>query len=473
MPDKSKSDRIRSKLIEDVDLLDENDKTSALRLRGADDDFFGKWIRQGGKLEEMLKLDTSDKSDSQLRLIENVGYLLEHNLHKPDEIELSQWLIHLLTKITKSCYLVTISTEDFDSAYRIFSTINSRGLNLRPNDVLKSEIIGKIHPDMRSKYTQVWDIEESDLGRGDFEKLFFVIRSFLLNQRQNSDLLKSYQKEILPRYEAAQFIDEFLKPSSDAFEQIKKCSFSCRNSEHQGKIRDLCLWLNEIDNSDWIPSAVYFMVKYPNNSELLLQFLTQLERLAAGLMIARVPRGQQRDKIFHELINSIKQGVDQAIAKAHDSITPRIRNKILTALRGKIYEKRVKPYGTYVLLRLDSALADGGRSLSLDHKPTIEHILPQKPIENSQWIRDWPDPDERKKWLHHLGNLAFLSGKANAKARNYDFEEKKEKYFMSNLGVPVYPITTRVLKQTSWTPEVVKAFQEEYVSILTSVWDLN
>ncbi|MGF1604608.1 MAG: DUF262 domain-containing protein [Thermosynechococcaceae cyanobacterium] len=471
LPDKSRSNRIRSELIEKIDAY--NDKIPALRLRDVDDDFFGKWIREGSKLEEMTKLDIFDKTDSQLSLIENVSYLLEQNLHKPDDVELSDWLIHLLTKITQNCYLVTISTEDFDSAYRIFSTINSRGLNLKPNDVLKSEIIGKIEPDLRSKYTQIWDIEESDLGRGDFERLFFTIRSFILNQNKYSELLKSYRKEILPQYQSAEFIDEVLKPSSDAFEHIRKGNFSCNNEEHQSKIRDLCLWLNEVDNNDWMPSAIYFMVKYPNDSELTLRFLTQLERLAAGLMIARIPRCKERENIFYDLINSIKEGTEQAITKAHDSITPTYRYRIVTALKGKIYEKRVKPFGTYVLLRLDSALADGGRSPSLNDKPTIEHILPQNPSKDSQWLRDWTDPNEIKQWVHHLGNLAFLSGKANARAKNYDFSEKKEKYFMSKSGAPVYPITTRVLNQNTWTPEIVKRFQEEYVAKLTNIWDLD
>ncbi len=471
LTDESKSELIRSDLIEKKDYL--GNKTPALRLRSADDDFFGKWIRAGGRLEEMIKLDTSDKTDSQISLIDNSAHLLKNELHKPDGVDLSDWLMHLLINITQNCYLVAISTEDFESAYRIFSTINSRGLNLRPNDVLKSEIIGSIEPEFRAKYTQIWDIEESDLGRGDFERLFYTIRSFILNQNSYGELLKSYRKDILPQYKAATFIDEVLKPSSDIFEQIKKGSYSCDDLENQSKIRDFCLWLNEIDNNDWMPSAICFMIRNSNSSGLIVRFLTKLERLASGLMIARVPRGKERDSIYRNLITAIHEGAEQAITKAHDSITPRYRNRIVTALKGKIYEKKVKPFGTYVLLRLDSALADGGRSLSLDRKPTIEHILPQKPSENSLWLEDWPDPKERKEWVDRLGNLAFLSGRANARAKNFDFIDKKEKYFMARSGAPVYPITTRVLNQDSWTPEVVKRYQEEYISILKNIWDLN
>lgn len=471
LTNETQKSKIRSQLIETVDFLDENKKTPVLRLRDSDDKFFGQWIREGQNLDEITKVDTFDKSASEQRLILNIKYLLEEQLHKPETVEILDWLTHLLKKITRHCYLVTISTEDFNSAYRIFSTINSRGLNLKPNDVLKSEIIGKVHPELRSQYTQIWDIEESDLGRDDFERLFFTIRSFLLNKKQYTELLTSYRKEILPRFKATDFIDKVLKPSSDTFEQIKKVSFVCNNLDHQRQIRDLCSWLNEIDNNDWLPSAIYFLISYPNDSGLILQFLTQLERLAAGLMISRTWR-KERDKIFASLISSIKESPELAISQAHKSLGKGICTKVVKALDDKIYEGKAKPYRNYVLLRLDSKLADGGKSPSFDRKPTIEHILPQNPNANSQWRYDWNE-SEIKYWVHRLGNLAFLSGKANAKAKNYDFFKKKGEYFISNSEVPVYPITTKVLNENCWTPEVVRRFQENYVLQLIRLWDLD
>ena len=355
LPDPSKSKQIRSDLIEKEDYR--GNKTPVLKLRDSDEHFFSTWIRTDGKLGEMSKLDTNNKSGSQKNLIENAKDLLKNELYRPDGVELSEWLMHLLINITDNCYLVTISTEDFDSAYRIFSTINSRGLNLKPNDVLKSEIIGKIKPELRSQYTQIWDIEESDLGRDDFERLFFIIRSFLLNQKKYNELLTSYRKEILPKYDAEQFIDTVLKPSSDTFEQIRKVRFCCDNIEHQRKIRDLCSWLNEIDNNDWMPSAIYFIIRYPNDSGLILEFLTQLERLAAGLMILRVRRGKgnkDRDIIFRALIDAIKEGPEQAIHKATTSLRNSQCKMIVNALDGKIYEGKAKAFRNYVLLRSET-----------------------------------------------------------------------------------------------------------------------
>ena len=45
--------------------------------------------------------------------------------------------IRLAQFIVKNCLLVVVSTPDLDSAYRIFSILNDRGLDLFHSDILK------------------------------------------------------------------------------------------------------------------------------------------------------------------------------------------------------------------------------------------------------------------------------------------------------------------------------------------------
>ena len=52
----------------------------------------------------------------------------------------------------RRCYLVVVTTPDLDSAYRIFSVLNARGLDLRLTDLLKAEIIGAIPVEQQEKY---------------------------------------------------------------------------------------------------------------------------------------------------------------------------------------------------------------------------------------------------------------------------------------------------------------------------------
>src|ERR1019366_2700083 len=70
--------------------------------------------------------------------------------------------------ITK-CLLVVVSTPDMESAYRIFSVMNDRGLNLSHADILKAEVIGKIPGEAsQDAYGKKWETAEENLGREAF-----------------------------------------------------------------------------------------------------------------------------------------------------------------------------------------------------------------------------------------------------------------------------------------------------------------
>ena len=59
---------------------------------------------------------------------------------------------------------------------------------------------------------------------------------------------------------------------------------------------------------------------------------------------------------------------------------------------------------------------------------SLEHVLPQTPPDGSDWIKWFPDKDERDYWTHRLANLVPLDRKKNSSARNYDFAKKKKVY---------------------------------------------
>ena len=127
----------------------------------------------------------------------------------------------------------------------------------------------------------------------------------------------------------------------------------------------------------------------------------------------------------------------------------------------------------YVLLRLDAALSSLDAFYS--HATlSLEHVLPQSPAANSQWLIDFPDRVEREQWVHRLGNLVVLTRRKNAQAQNFDFADKKVKYFShTSGGVAGLAITTQVLGEAVWTPAVLAARQVQAMDILTKLWRLT
>ena len=90
--------------------------------------------------------------------------------------------------IAQCCYLVVVSASDQNAAYRIFSVLNDRGLDLSPTDILKADIIGSMEKGVRSRHTKTWENIEESLGRDRFRDLFAHIYMIFMTSRPRGTL---------------------------------------------------------------------------------------------------------------------------------------------------------------------------------------------------------------------------------------------------------------------------------------------
>ena len=115
-----------------------------LGLRARDREFFHDNVQSRGAIAEFLKKDTVTYSDNQKLIFTNVNRL-NQELSKLGEARRDA----LVKFVIQQCYLVVVTATDRDSAYRIFSVMNDRGLDLSPTDILKAETIGEIPEPIR------------------------------------------------------------------------------------------------------------------------------------------------------------------------------------------------------------------------------------------------------------------------------------------------------------------------------------
>ena len=429
-------------------------------LRERDRDFFRGKVQIPGRLQDFLKEDIIKQKDSRQRIFENAKHLWQE-LSNHD----SEWLNRLAMFVIQRCYLVVVSTSDLNSAYRIFAVMNDRGLDLSPTDILKAEIIGDMDEGIRSQYTKKWEDIEEDLNRDNFRDLFAHIRMIYMKNKMRGTLQQEFQDNVLKSEKRVSFIDDVLEPYADAYKIVTKASYeSVADAENVNK---LLRYLNQLDNFDWIPPAMAFFRRTPNDTGALIKFVRDLERLAYGMFIRRADI-YQRIQRYADILRAIEQGKDLFDASSPLQLSPEEKSEILSALNGQIYSLlRVR---RPLLLRLDSLMADVG--VRFDHPTiTIEHVLPQNPNQGSEWLSKFPDDDERSEWTGKLANLVLLSRRKNSQAQNFDFDRKKKEYFLKG-DVVTFALTSQVLSETEWTPEVLKRRQKKLIDALKDEWRL-
>lgn len=436
-----------------------------LQIRKRDNDFFKHYI-QDMNFEALFNLDEATlDTEAKVNITKNAKLMMDR-LEKTFESE--DELVAFGAYLVQRCFLVAVSTPTPQAAFRIFTVMNSRGMSLLATDIIKADVIGKIDEACRSEYNDRWEEMEIEVGRNGFNELLGHIRMITTKVKAKKSLQEEFYKFVLPEINsdtAIAFIDNTLTSYAEAFSVIRECNYVSQAGAEG--VNDILRWLNRIDNSDWVPVAMLYYVNHSNDAADLERFLRKLERLAAYMRATSwdvTHRIERYGKVMTEL-ESGAQGYGDSI-----ELTPDEKIAFMQTLSSDMYKMASKKRN-YLILRLDSFVSDG--AATYDSKVlTIEHVLPQTVAENSEWEQWWPEKDEREVWVHKIANLLPLTKRHNSQAQNYDFEVKKEKYFMGKAGTTSFALTTQVLGYDEWTPDILAERQKELLETYRTNWDL-
>jgi hypothetical protein len=432
-----------------------------LTLRQADHGFFQRYILEDDELQRVRSESSAESEEAQQNLRGNCHYFLKQ-LGKRDVGQLQHLAIYLL----QHTYLVTVETSSLDSAFRIFSVLNDRGLDLGTADLLKADIIGQIPEQKRSEYNAKWEETEKKLKSDLFERLFTHIVMIHLKRKSRESTKKAFDIEVKAKQRPMQFIDEELLPYAEAYEILVTEDWEGDANYARGINRSLKR-LGRIDNKDWVPPALVLLRRCQSQPAGLEQSLQLLERLAMVLWLTRYTPTERIDR-YAELLKAL-EGSDKPELCAQFQPTEEELNTSSAVLHGDIYNLSPNKKRTAILLRLDEAMGSEEAEYA-ESTITVEHVLPKTPA--GQWLEWWPEKHEREAATHVIGNLALLNRRQNSAARNWDFETKKKRYFTTKAKACPFRLTNEVLLHQEWTPKIVKERQQRFTKMLCEAWQL-
>lgn len=441
-----------------------------LHLRQKDQTFFNKYI-QNVNLSDLIALVPENlPNESQQHIRANCALLIKKmdDTFNGDENKIKDFCRFLVTR----CYLVAVYTPSQQSAFRVFSVMNSRGLNLMPIDIIKSDVIGQIPQKEQQYYTDKWEDLEVQTSRSGFNDVFTHTRMIFAKAKAKKSLLEEFKESVLSKTTPKQLIDDILEPYSEAYTILVNRKYvATKNAE---SINQYLFWLNKIDNSDWMPSAIKFMAEHKNEPDYVLWFIRKLERLASYLHITAKDINHRIER-YKTILEEMEMNPDHNINDPLLSVelSNKEKKEFANVLDGEIY-KLTAIRRNFVILRLNSFVSDG--AAKFDFEPnilTIEHVLPQTVATGSEWEGWWPNIEERETWINRIANLVPLTRKKNSEAQNFDFDKKKDIYFRGKNGTTTYPLTTQVISESTWTPSIVGNRQMELLKKFKECWELD
>ncbi|MDM8561449.1 DUF262 domain-containing protein [Candidatus Parabeggiatoa sp. HSG14] len=340
--------------------------------------------------------------------------------------EYAGYFPYLPARILGNCILLPIEAESQDTALRIFSTLNDRGLPLSDADIFKAKFYkyyGSL--DKKDDFISEWkELEEitgsvfSPIKGTPMDELFTRYMYFLRAKEGN----KSTTTESLRKfYECKKY--QYLK-KSNTIGELKALALFWMSVSHQDKARfsddvlKKLFVLNYAPNGMWQHiTSVYFLQNRSNDETLedtkFIKFLDRITAFIFAYAITNPGVNALRTPVYDEMINIIN-GNNATFSKYKF-------NKTQAQSSFNNYTFTNHRNATRSMITWYAYTFSGQKLLDVNEIFHLEHIYSKKRQEMEGGLKTESN-------LDLLGNKVLLEGSINIKASDYRFEDKKKIY---------------------------------------------
>lgn len=384
-----------------------------------------------------------------------------------NETDAGMALAQFVESISDKLFFTVITVADELNAYKVFETLNARGVRLSATDLLKNylfSVLAKGNETVREmeELDRRWEVMVGRLGSESFPDFLRMHWNSRQGFARQSELFKVIRGRIQSREEVFALLRE-MDEDIDTYLAL---------TQPEGS-----QWPVEVRNSS--QELRMFSVRQPY--PMLMAARRRLSNpdfaslLRATVVVAfryNVIGGQQageQERVYHAVANQIHREKSITLHQIIQALRPVYRSD--DAFRADFADKVIKTTQSrnakivrYILCKLEKQYS--GMEFDTESPAfTIEHLLPQSP--EIGW--DAFDDRDLNNFVYRVGNMVMLETGKNRDLGNKPYNLKRDVLSESAIGL------TRHLAEENadWTPERLDSWQRWLAGMATGVWRIS
>lgn len=353
-------------------------------------------------------------------------------------------ILKFLNHIRQRVSVIHVRTSSFATCFKLFETINARGVGLSASDLVKNFIFSKVRPADHENLDKKWQDILSRFGGStkDFVQFF---KDYTLSRRDISDvnddkILDIYQKH----KDSFSLIDELLDSSL-------KYNYFLDFNDHENCKNDALFRIDYIGKRYRIHLSLLLAAAHfcPDHWD---EVVDCVERYVVVSKALRRTQPEVRDTLAKWrmlIVRSEGQNINEVIERLNSEIK-KDKSEFEQVILGDNANKIGKGVRRYLLARLyahfeQKAYRTGALSFNnlLGKEFEEEHCLPQTYNEHAA-SEFGVDETEYQSWVWKFGNLILIEKSLNGSCQNKEFSRKKVHYEDSRLV-----LTKKIVKDIS------------------------
>lgn len=375
-----------------------------------------------------------------------------------------------LDELVDKLFFTVITVTDELNAFKVFETLNARGVRLSATDLLKNYLFSVIstpetHGSELKALEERWERIVGLMGSEslpEFLRVFWNSRNKLVRK---SDLFKTIRKRITTR-EAAFELLRNLDQSASIYAALRDPQDPSWN----------------IDERKALEQLLMFNVRQP--LAMLLACYSKFfdsNRIAFTRVLKAVTVVSFRYNVICNLQTHDQERLYNEIAWKVSAGTLATASEVINALRDVYPEdepfkaafadkelrttnSRNKKVVRYILFEIEHNRS--GQDLDFESASyNLEHVLPEHPDESWSYIEE----SRQDRLIYRIGNLTPLETKRNREHGNGDYASKRAVYEKSDFQI------TRAIAEhyETWDEQKIDARQRQLAKLAVSLWRID
>ena len=441
-----------------------------LRLNTVDSDFFSSAILPSAD-DPSRDNERQPTASSHTRLFEAAKLAKSHveNIVAQYRRDLHATVLYDWIEFLKlNAIVIVIEVQDDVDAFRMFETLNDRGLKASQIDILKNylfSISGEHVAESEDSWNSMVGTIESI---GDDDLIMACVRhSWIAKNGPTTEakLAEKVKEKITGRHEAIRFVAELDNSATDYTAILNPLNHP-RWSEYDLTAKRYLAVITTVLEITQIRPLLLAVCQHfsPNEAREAFRLFVSW---SVRFLIAGGGGGGVLDRHYGLRAKEVTDGLLSTANEVFDKMSHIVRSDEVFEAAFQSQSVAKAKLARYYLRALDLQYT-GGNNASVGgvddtEEATLEHIIPKIPSD------DWQiDPLDAKNYYKRIGNLALLGPKENVSAGNQTFAGRVPIYLRSSAL-----LTQKVAEAESWGSAEVENRQKDLARLAVKTWPLR